>query len=338
MPINQGYRDAHHDAVLTNFSVAHWQDTSVFVGTRFFNVINVKKASDKYDFYPQGYFNRVVASQRAEEGKANTIGYKKQVKGYSCGDDALRIFISDRKRANVDSQQNLDMEATMVTTDSVLLGMEQRFVENFLTAGQWAKDWQAGTDTLPSSGTKKWSDPTSDPIGDILKARPDFVKRSGGRQPTKGLMTLDVLMTLLTHPNVINRVDGGATTDKPAQVTVTQLASLMMVNTIEIMQSIQNIAADGVEDADGNPLVDNQFFAEGKFMLAHVAPSAGLYTPTAAATFVHNEYIPLGGQNGPAVRRYRPQDGTKGEYIEAEMSIDQKLVSPDLGELWYDLV
>ena len=336
MPNNQSYKDVHYDSVLTNFSVAHWQDTSVFVGTRFFNVIPVNKASDKYDFYPQGYFNRVTSSQRSEEGKANTIGYKKTQKGYSCGDDALRLFISDRKRANTPSQQNLDMEATMVTTDSVLLTMEQRFVDNFLTAGKWAKDYVGGS--LPSSGSKKWSDPTSDPLSDILKSRPDFVKRSGGRQPSKGLMTLDVLMTLLTHPNVLNRVDGGATTKDAAQITVQQLASLMMVDRIEIMQSIHNTAAEGIEDADGMPVVNNTFFAEGKFLLAHVAPSAGLYSPTAAATFVHNDYIPLGAENGPAVRRYRAEAGVKGEYVEAEMSIDQKLVSPDLGELWSDLL
>lgn len=338
MPVQSSYKDVHYDAPLTNFSVAYWQDKSAFVGTRFFNVVPVNKASDLFDYYPQGYFNRVVPTQRSEEGKANTIGYKKKQKGYSCGDDALRVFISDRKRANVPSQQNLDREATMVTTDGVLLGKEQDFVDTFMTPGQWAKDWQAGTDTLPSSGTKKWTDPTADPIGDIIKSRPDFVKRSGGRNPNKGLMTLDVLTTLLVHPNVLNRIDGGATTDKPAKATIRELAALMMVDTIEVMMSIANVAADGLEDADGFPLVDNQFFASGKFMLAHVTDQMGLYSPTAAATFVHNDYIPLGADNGPSVRKYRAEAGIKGEYIEAEMSIDMKLIAPDLGELWYDLI
>lgn len=337
MPVNQTYRDVHVDALLSNFSVAHWQDTSRFVGTRFFPIVPVNKASDKYKFYPQGYFNRTAPTGRSEDGVANSIGYKSQERSYSCGDDAIRIFISDRKRANVDSQVNLDREATKVTTDTILLGKEQAFVDTFLTPGKWAKDYQGGV-ALPKSGTKKWTDDTADPIGDVVAASTDFNLRSGGRRYNKGLITLDVYNILREHPAVLDRVKGGATTDKPAQVMLQGLAELMELDELVIMQSVVNMAVDGLEDSNGNPLVDNQFFAKGKMMLTYTEQTSGLYVPVAAATFVHNDYIPMGADRGPSVRRYRPQDGRKGEFIEAEMSIDQKLVSPDLGELWYDLV
>jgi hypothetical protein len=337
MPINQSYRGDHVDTLLSNFSVALWQDTDVFVGTRFFGVQNVAKASDLYDYYPQGVFNRAVKSARAEEGVANTVGYKKQTKAYSCGDDALRIFISDRKRANADNVDDLNMASTEAVVSALLLSKELTFKDNFLTAGKWGKDYTGGVD-FPVSGTKKWSDPTSDPIGDIIKERTDFVKRSGGRLPNKALMTLDVFDVVREHPNVLDRVSGGATTAMPAKVMRQKLAELLEVDELVVMQSIINNANDEVVDVDGNPVADNQFIAEGAFLLAYVDPRGGRMSPTAAATFVHNAYIPMGVKNGPAVRRYEGSPGQKGEYIEAEMSIDQKLVAPDLGSLWLSCI
>ena len=181
MPINQSYRDVHVDTLLSNFSVALWQDTSVFVGTRFFGVQNVSKASDLYKVFPQGYFNRAVKTRRAEEGVANSVGYKTKEEAYSCQDDALRIFVSDRKRANTDQQEQLDQASTTVVTESILIGKEQEFVEKFLSDGKWAKDYQVGTDTLPGSGTKNWSDPTAEIESDVVLLAEEFVIQSGGR-------------------------------------------------------------------------------------------------------------------------------------------------------------
>lgn len=337
MPINQSYRDVHVDTLLSNFSVALWQDTDVFVGTRFFGVQNVAKASDKYLTFPQGYFNRPVKSRRAEEGVANSVGYKTKEESYSCEDDALRIFISDRKRANADNQQALDQAATRVVVDSLLITKEQEFVDKFLTAGKWSMNYQVGTDSLPGSQTNQWSTQNADIQKDVLLLREEFVRKSGGRAPNKILMTMDVYNIVRLSPSIIDLVSGGATTALPAHVMKEKLAQLFEVDEVVVMQSIVNLANDEVVDGNGNPTADNQFVATGKFLMVYVAPDGGLMSPTAAATFVHSQYIPLGVKNGPSVRRYEGTPGQKGEYIEAEMSIDQKLVAPDLGMLLYDI-
>ena len=337
MPINQSYRDVHVDTLLSNFSVALWQDTSVFVGTRFFGVQNVSKASDLYKVFPSGHFSRSYKTRRAEEGVANSVGYKTTEAAYSCKDDALRIFVSDRKRANTDQQEQLDQASTTVVTESILIGKEQEFVENFLTAGKWSKDYQVGTDTLPGSGTKNWSDPTAEIESDVVLLAEEFVLQSGGRKPNKILMTLDVYNLVRLHPSIKELVSGGATTVMPAKVMKQKLAELFEVDEVVVMQSIVNLANDEVVDGSGNPVANNTFIASGVFLMAYVDPMGGLMSPTAASTFVHSEYIPLGVDSGPAIRRYRGEAGQKGEYIEAEMSIDQKLVAPDLGLFLYDI-
>lgn len=335
MPINQSYRDVHLDVLMSGFSFALWQDTSKFVGTRFFGTQNVNKASDKYKIFPAGYFNRQYKTRRAEEGVANSVGYKTKEGSYSCDDDALRIFISDRKRANADSQERLDQSATRVVTESLLIGKELEFRDKFLTAGKWSTDYVMGTNALPTSGTTQWTDPSSEPVSDIIKLKEEFLLKAGGNEANRILATMDVYNILREHPAVLERIglNAGATTAMPAQAMRDTLAQLFEVDEFVVMQSIVNVANDEVVDNDGHPVADNQFAASGVLLLAHVAADAGEMSPTAAATFVHSNYIGMGVDNGPAVRRYPGAPGQKGEYIEAEMSIDQKLVAADLGML-----
>lgn len=339
MPRGQTYKDVHVDRPLSNFSIAYWQDTSVFVSQSFFPVVTVNHASDTYTTYPQGYFNRIHDTRRSEEGLANTIGYKTKDEKYAIDEDALRIFISDKKRANADSQRNLDMEATTVVMDALLLGKEKEFADNFLTAGKWTTDI-TGVAATPGAGeVLSWKDADADPVQNVLDQIVDFVPRSGGRRPNKGLMTLDVYMTVREHPSILDRVRYAQGNTAPAQVNLAALAALFELDELVIMQTVMNVAVDGVEDpTSGLPPVDNQYLASEIFFMGHVPPNAGLYKPVAGVTFVWNQYIAHGLNAGPAVRRYRPQNGQKGEYVEGELAIDQNFVSPDMGVLFTDLL
>ncbi|UVX30793.1 major head protein [Klebsiella phage VLCpiS10a] len=339
MSYKQNFRDVSNpDLFLSNFSVAYWQDTSLFVGTRYFPVVPVNLAAGKYLTYPKGYFGRPVNSKRAEDGVANTIGYKTKSEGYTVDDDAIRIFISDKKRANVANGQQLDMEATGVVTDALLINKEIDFVSKFLVPGKWATDYQGVASGPTGNQFLKWSNANSDPIGDILSRRVAFSLATGGRRWNKALMTLDVYDALTRNPSVIDRINGASTSQNPGIVTQQALAALLEVNEIEIMQSVVNMAADGLEDTDGNPLTDMQFAAEGVLMLNYVEPTVGNMKPIAAVTFAWNEFVGLGIDNGPAIRTYPGVEGRRGNFVEAEFAIDTQMVAPDMGILFYDAV
>lgn len=339
MSYKQNFRDVSNpDLFLSNFSVAYWQDTSLFVGTRYFPVVPVNLAAGKYLTYPKGYFGRPVNSKRAEDGVANTIGYKTKSEGYTVDDDAIRIFISDKKRANVANGQQLDMEATGVVTDALLINKEIDFVSKFLVPGKWATDYQGVASGPTGNQFLKWSNANSDPIGDVLSRRVAFSLATGGRRWNKALMTLDVYDALTRNPSVIDRINGASTSQNPGIVTQQALAALLEVNEIEIMQSVVNMAADGLEDTDGNPLTDMQFAAEGVLMLNYVEPTVGNMKPIAAVTFSWNEFVGLGIDNGPAIRTYPGVEGRRGNFVEAEFAIDTQMVAPDMGILFYDAV
>jgi hypothetical protein len=49
MSYKQNFRDVGApDTFLSNFSVSYWQDTSLFVGTRYFPVVPVNQAAGKF--------------------------------------------------------------------------------------------------------------------------------------------------------------------------------------------------------------------------------------------------------------------------------------------------
>lgn len=331
------YRDVHVDRPLTQMSLHYIQNTADFVAHRFFPTVNVNNASDTYDVYPSGYFDRIHESKRAEEGVANSIGYKTTSANYSVDEDALRTFISDKKRANCDSQRNLDNEATILVTRALLLAKEKRFVDTFMTSGVWGTD-MAGVASSPSANQFiKWSDASSDPVGDIAKLRMAMILK-GKRRPNKAIMTLDVYEAIRNHPDFLDRIKYTGSSDRPAMTHMRTLCELFELDEILVMQTMLNVAAEGIEDSDGNPPTDYQFMTDKKFLLAYVEPTAGLMSPVAGVNFCWNRYIAQGLQGGPTVRRYRDTPAKKGEYIEAEMAQTFKLVAPDLGALMVDVI
>ncbi len=326
------FRDVHHDAMMTNISIAHFQDTSAFVAGRFFPMMSVMKASDVFTTYPQGYFNRIYETDRAEEAEANSISYATGEDSYSCKIDALRIFIPDEKRANVDSQRKLDMESTRIVTDAILMKKEKVFADKFLATSKWAKDLTGVASGATGDQFVHWDNSASDPVKDINNACKDIVLRTGGRKPNKMLMTYDVWKALQLHADIIDRVkyNGGGGNNSPAMVTMTALAQLFEIDQIMVMSTIQNEALDGVEDATtGLPAVTNAFMSSKTVLLGHVPMSAGLMTPVAGLTFLWNRFISHGAGGGPRTRRYRKPE-IRGEYIEVEMAMDQKMVSKEM--------
>ncbi len=331
MPNYNTARDWHVDRPLTNLSIALTQDTSTFISNRVGTSIPVTKESDQYTVYPQGYWNREYDSTRAEEGVANSVNYNTRQENYSIGDKALRIFISDRKRANADSQFNLDREGMALVTNSLLIGEEQDFKAKFLEPGKWSLDL-TGVDSNPTGNQfLKWSNDASDPVGDWKTRRRDFVLRSAGRMPNEITMTLDVFDTLTEHPAIRDRIPTGVA-NSPITITRELLAGLFEVDRINIIQTVVNTANDAVQNADGEVPVNNTFLASGLFLPLYNEQSGGLLTATAIGNF--NLPAFTGANLGPRFRRYRAVEGKDGEYIEGQLRVDRRIIAKDLGQLW----
>ena len=156
---------------------------------------------------------------------------------------------------------------------------------------------------------------------------------SGGFKPNKMVVTRDVHDTLINHPDILARLNGGATVTNTAIITSAKIAEMFEISEYYIVDAISNASAEGVAESLG-------FVATKKAALYYCPPSAGLMVPAAGYNFTWNELDNASGY-GIDIRSYTGDflrvEGVS-ELLEANMSYDQKVVGPDLGVFFNTII
>jgi hypothetical protein len=315
----------HVDAILTNISVAYLQKAENFIADKVFPVVPVDKKSDKYFVYTKNDWFRDEAQRRADGTESAGSGYNLTTGTYSADVFAFHKDVGDQTVANADAPLNPLREATEFVTNRMLLRKELQFVSDFFTTGVWGSD-VTGVSGSPSSGeTKQWSDYTSsDPINDIEEAKSDVLSTTG-LEPNTLVLGYEVFRQLKNHPDLVDRIKYTSS----QTITEDMLARMFDIDRVLVAKAVRATNKEGVADAYD--------FAYGKAaLLAHVAPSPGLLTPSAGYTF---SWTGVSGGIGSTigVSSFR-MESLKAERVEAEMAFDNKVISSDLGYFWNTIV
>lgn len=301
--------DVHVDAILTNISVAYFNNEQNYIASRVFPNIPVEKQSDKYFIYTKADWFRDEAEKRADSTPSVGSGFTVSTTSYFCDVYAIHKDIGDQFRMNADAPIQPDAEATRFVTQRLMLRLEKQWATEFFATSVW------GTDiTL----TNKWSDyVNSDPISDIETGK-EAILSSTGYMPNTLVMGYQVFRQLQHHPDIIDRFKYTSS----QVITEEILARLFGVDRILVARTIQNTGLEGETAAYS--------FVHGKHaLLCHVAPTPGLLTPSAGYTFTWRGIS--GGLGQPiAMRRFR-QEEIKSDRIEGEIAFDNKVVATDLG-------
>jgi hypothetical protein len=325
-------RAVHVDQPLTNISIAFLQNASNFVASRVFPNIRVQKQSDVYFRYDRGFFNRNQARLRAPATEAAIAGFGLDTDSYIAKVVALKTQTAWQVAANADTPVQLERANTELLLHQMLIEKEADWATRYLGSGIWGTQY-AGVAATPTTGeVVQWSDGvSSDPIGDIRTAKTDMLERTGF-EPNTMVLSQRVMDALVDHPDIVDRIkySGGVGNQNPARTTVQALSQLFEVERILVMRAIQNTAAEGDTNVHA--------FIGGKHaLLAYVAPTPGLMTPSAGYTFTWSGYQGAANEFGISVER-RERDLIKATEIEAEMAYVHKLVSADLGVIFRDIV
>lgn len=299
----------HVDAILTNISVAYFQQNQNFIATRVFPVVPVSKQSDKFFTYTKNDWFRDEAQRRADATESAGGGYNLSTDSYQADVYAFHKDIGDQTRANADAPINVDREAAEFVTSRLMLKMETQFVSNFFTTGIW------GTDTTP---TNLWSDYTSsDPIGDIETGKRAILSVTG-YEPNTLVLGYDVFVQLKNHPDLVDRIK--YTTSNV--LTEDVMASLFGVPRVMVAKSVRATNNEGATQAYA--------FNYGKnALLTYAAPSAGLLQPSGGYIM---SWTGVSGGLGQTVGVSRMRmEQYKADRIEAEVSFDMKVIGADLG-------
>lgn len=315
--------DLHIDRALTNVSVAYAQDPNGFVADQVFRNIPVQMQSDKYYKYGSSDLFRSEMKKRASGTESEGIGFDVSTDNYLCDVYSLHMDIGDQERANQDEPINLDRDATNLLTHQSLLNKEKKFVEKFFTNGKWATN-VTGVNGTPTSGQfLRWNDAASTPIEDWRDAKAEVLE-STGIEPRVGVLGYRTYVELIDHPDIVDRIkySGGVGSNRPAIIGLEALAQLLDLDKLYVMKAVENTAKQGLTQVNG--------FIGGKHaLLLHVAPTAGLLTPTAGYTFSWNGLLGAGAL-GNRIKRYR-MEHLAADRIEIDLAYDMKMVCSDLG-------
>lgn len=316
----------HIDQPLTNLTLAYVQEQSNFIADKVFPTVGVNRQSDKYYIYDRAGMNRGGERKPlAPRTEVKRIGMSVSNDSYYADVFGLGMDFDDQTLANEDAALEIRAAGAQTLVTNLLIDREVDFANTFFSAGVW------GSQATPSN---LWSDYTnSTPIADVTTARRTMQLKSGGFKPNTMVVGKEVRDILINHPDILARLNGGATVSNTALITNAKLAEIFEVENFYVMEAVQNTSKEGIAES-------NAFIGGKHALLVHTPSSAGLMTPAAGLTFAWNNL--QGVQNlGVTVESFSDDALRRvgvAEHIQAKMAYDMKVVGADLGYFFNSVI
>jgi hypothetical protein len=324
--MNPTQSDLHVNTPLTNISVAYIQSADAYIADKVFPRVPVQKQSDLYWKYHQSEWRRQDVERRAPATETPGVGWNVTTDSYFCHVYGVHKDVDDQLRANADSVFKLDSDATKFITNQLLLKRDQDWVRTYFQPAVWDTDLTGVASNANSSQFVRWNEAGSDPIGDVTTAV--INQREGtGFAPNTLILAPRVLQALRHHPDILDRIKY----TQRGIVTEDLIASLFGVEKI-LVPWATHVKGNPPRKQDPNVAdeeAEYEFLTGDNALLVYANRSPSLMTPSAGYTFTWNGYL-AGNDRGIRIKRFR-MENIASDRIEAEMTYDMKVVSPDVG-------
>lgn len=324
---NPTRRQVHIDAALTNLSVAYIQSADAFIADKVFPIVPVQKQSDRYFVYSKEDWFRDEAKERAGAVESAGGGYDvDNTPSYFCSRYAYHKDVTEEDRANSDTPLNPDQDATDFVTQKLLLKREVLWATKFFTSGVWSTEYQ-GVASAPTAGqVLKWTDASSDPMTNISNAATAMAEATGYK-PNVLVLGSWVYVALKNHPLVLDRIKY----TQKGVVTPELLAALFDVDKVLVASAVKNSSEKGATPS-------YSFILGKNALLAYATPRPALKAPSAGYIFAWKGLLGANAYGGRMLRIPMGWLGEGTERIEGEMAFDMKVVAPDLGAFFNEVV
>lgn len=325
----------HIDQPLTNLTLAYAQSQENFIADKIFPIVGVERQSDKYYIYDRANMNRTGDVKKlAPRTEVNRIGMSISNSSYYADVYGLGMDFDQQTIANEDAALEMRSAGAETLAMRLMIDREERFASTFFAASVWSTEY-TGVASSPS-GTQfvQWNDYTNaTPIKNVTDVRRAMQLKSGGFKPNTMVVGKEVRDILINHPDILARLNGGATVSNTALITDAKIAEIFEVENFYTMEAVKNDSVEGVAES-------NSFIGGKSVLMVHTPSSAGLMSPAAGLTFAWNN-IPGANNLGISVESFS-DDALKrqqvAEHIQVKMAYDMKVVGADLGAFFAQAV
>lgn len=328
--------DVHVNRPLGNVSIAYFQSALNFVANRAGHSIPVEKQTDSVFRFKKGAFFRDEMKIRAPGAESAGGGYDMDTAlTYTCPVRAFHADIPDQVRANTDAPLNQDRANTILATQKALINRELAFATNLMTnaSATWdtKKSGVASGSYVLGTNVIKWSDTTnSNPIDDVAYYCTQVHKANGGFRPKHAVCSRSVWDQLKVHPDILSRINGGATVINPAIITQQLVAALFELEELLVMDAVYDTSTEGATSS-------MSFMGGDAFLVYYKPPAPAVEMPSAFYTFNWTGMIGMAGETGARVKKFRMEPNA-ADRIEIEQAFDIKITGTDMAFLLYSLI
>ena len=261
----------------------------------------------------------------APRTEVNRIGMAISNSSYFADVYGLGMDFDEQTLANEDAMLEIRSAGAETLTNRLLIHREKAFADTFFKTGVWTTEVSGAAS---GAGTPVyWNDYTnSTPISDVTTGARGMQLVSGGFKPNTMVVGKEVRDILVNHPDILARLNGGATVSNTALITDAKLAEIFEVENFYVMEAVKNGAVEGLAES-------NSFIGGKNALLVHTPRASGLMTPAAGLTFAWNS-VPGVNNLGVTVESFS-DDALKrqqvAEHIQVKMAYDMKVTGADLG-------
>lgn len=318
----------HVDKLLTTIAIAYKQSLTNFIADQVFPIVPVEKQSDRILTFNKEYWLRIQAGPRAPGTESRGGGFTLDTTTtYFCDIHAFHMDVPLATFKNADIP-DLERQVTEFVMYQLILEREVAWAKAFFDPTGKVEGvtfwniWTPGTDFVA------WNASNSDPIADIEKAKTEILKATG-IMPNKLVLGPQAYQALRTHPKIQAQVVYAPTTatDVKGLVTPDLLAKLFDLDAVYVARGTYDT---GVEGSSLSP----SFIFGPHALLVYAPPKPGLLVPTGGYIFEWTGY-----NEGYSVSiSVIDMPHLKATRYEGEMAYDAKLLGPDLGIFFQNVV
>lgn len=306
MPLS---KDIHQSKALENISVAYRNEE--LIASLVAPVVPVKHETDKYYVYSKDNL-RLEESFRANKAVSREVDWNLSTATYTLEKHGLKHLISDDDRKNADAALDLEVDATEMLTDKLLMRREKSVIDLVHTASNWSN-------VTSLTSTYAWSADTtlSNPIRFVDSACSSILAATGKRANTM-VINDGTFRAAKEHVSVIDRVKYTSMDS----VTEGILAKLFNIGKVLVSRAIINTQDEGASVGSvGFVMTDCAW-------IGYVDPNPGLKKPSALYTFVQTN----DNDNLYSVKKWRDEE-REGDCVEVGTKYNAKIVASDCAYL-----
>ena len=306
------------DPVLSNLSVANWQDAKGFIADKVFPTVAVDTQSGQYYVLDDANLNRDTAERRADASESAGDSFDLSDDAYNAIVYALHKDVGDQLQSNYKNVPGTPFEsAARFLVNKMRLRQEVQFAADFLTTSVWGLD-EAGVSGTPSTDEfKQWDDASSDPIADVERWKAQIA--AAGYNANVLAIGVKTWASLKNHPDIIDRykyTSGGA------KVSESAIAELFDLERLVVGRAYRNTAKRGQTSVNASVIGTSA-------LLVYTPDAPGIEVPAAGYTFAWTGVSDGLGEN-IGTKQFRMEQ-LAADRVESQIALDNKVVGKTLG-------